>query len=167
MKTLLGILMLYLTMPIGNGQASITICRASRTEADIDTIKTLMIIFDAVNGRLPSVEEGLNALITNPDAANLPKWRQIVEKIPNDPWSHPYQYLLLTTDSRPTFSIYSFGRDGVSHSNGNDPDDVSSWNPEPVQHLLADPRAVVIVYGFVLIVIAALVLRQAERRCHR
>jgi len=86
----------------------------------------LLKTFEVDNGRLPTTAEGLNALISNPDPANLPNWRQLSSRVPDDPWGYPYQYVAQKSDGG--FGIYSFGRDGVSRSAGNDPDDVNSWN---------------------------------------
>jgi hypothetical protein len=50
-----------------------------------------------------------------------------------DPWGKPYRFIDLDrqpdlgTDSR--FHAYSTGEDGVTHSFGNDPDDINSWDP--------------------------------------
>ena len=49
-----------------------------------------------------------------------------------DPWGNPYQTVDRDTrgiyDMPSSFHVYSFGADGKSDSNGNDPDDINSWN---------------------------------------
>lgn len=51
-----------------------------------------------------------------------------------DPWGRPYRYVRdMTLPDRAVvdFGVYSLGEDGKSTSNGNDPDDISSWVPYP------------------------------------
>jgi hypothetical protein len=44
----------------------------------------------------------------------------------SDPWGHPYRVVAAEGPDR--FGFYSTGRDGLSNSNGNDPDDINSWS---------------------------------------
>ena len=101
--------MQYLTISMAN-----CVANSSQVETDINTIKTQLMAFQAVNGRLSTVEEGINALITNPDLVNLHKWVQLATRIPTGPWGHFYQYGLHATDLTPKSGIYSFGPDGVA-----------------------------------------------------
>jgi hypothetical protein len=49
-----------------------------------------------------------------------------------DPWGHPYRCVSpkASPDGQSTHDVgvYSMGQDGVSESNGNDPDDINSWD---------------------------------------
>lgn len=47
----------------------------------------------------------------------------------SDPWGHPYRVVAVAVaaEGPDRFGFYSTGRDGISHSNGNDPDDINSW----------------------------------------
>jgi hypothetical protein len=47
---------------------------------------------------------------------------------PYDPWGNPYQ-VVFNTGSLPAARIYSLGPDGISMTEGNDPDDINSWRP--------------------------------------
>jgi hypothetical protein len=51
----------------------------------------------------------------------------MTDEIPVDPWGHPYQYRR-DPSLMAGFGLYCLGEDGVSYSQGNDPDDVNSWN---------------------------------------
>ncbi|MGD1278168.1 MAG: type II secretion system major pseudopilin GspG [Tepidisphaeraceae bacterium] len=66
--------------------------QAQRTAAkqDLNTINTALTAFEIDNGRFPTTEEGLAALVQNP--GNLPEWKAVLDKIPVDPWGHPYVY---------------------------------------------------------------------------
>jgi len=56
----------------------------------ISNIKTALDEFEIDNGRYPTTEEGLNALVTNP--GNLTGWKQTMPKISPDPWGNDYVY---------------------------------------------------------------------------
>lgn len=55
--------------------------KQNRARADLSTFKSALAAFYADTGRYPTNDEGLSVL--------APKY---VEKVHNDPWSHPYQY---------------------------------------------------------------------------
>ena len=79
-------------------------------------------------GRYPTQEEGLMALVEKP--ASYPagrRWRQVMKKLPRDPWGNPIHYIA-SHGSDGEFGLYSAGKDGVSHSQGNDADDWNSWS---------------------------------------
>jgi general secretion pathway protein G len=46
------------------------------------------------NQRYPSADQGLEALVRRPTVGTPPpNWRVYIEKLPNDPWGRPYQYV--------------------------------------------------------------------------
>ncbi len=47
-----------------------------------------------------------------------------------DNWGHPYQFVPKKPSDKGEASVgvYSLGADGISRSNGNDPDDICSWS---------------------------------------
>ena len=55
----------------------------------------------------------------------------ILGKCPGkDPWKNPYQYVTRRVGDEDRVGVYSFGRDGTSKSDGNDKDDLNSWNDD-------------------------------------
>lgn len=75
-------------------------------------------------GRLPTVEEGLEALRTAPaDERSKARWRgpYLDEEVPADPWGAPYVYSMPGRDGMP-FALYSLGADGKPGGEGNDAD---------------------------------------------
>ncbi len=75
-------------------------------------------------GVYPTSEQGLSMLVSQPADDNLRKrWRgpYLEDALPDDPWGHPYQYVVPGMDSKP-FTIYSFGADGKAGGEGNDAD---------------------------------------------
>jgi type II secretion system protein G len=94
-------------------------CRRSGTHgskpvSDSLTIAAAVKSYHMMTGKLPTTEQGLNALINRPD--DLPpevKWVVMFKKIPTDPWGVEYEYTLLSTDNDPKFEIRSLGPDGI------------------------------------------------------
>jgi general secretion pathway protein G len=72
--------------------------------------------------RYPTTEEGLIALREQP--ADLEKWRSayITKGIPSDPWQNEFEY---ESDGK-TFTLISYGADGIEGGEGNDEDIVES-----------------------------------------
>jgi len=62
-------------------------------EFDIQTIGTQLRTYEILNYTLPTTEQGLQALVTYPGGEPAPaKWKQLMEKVPLDPWGTPYLY---------------------------------------------------------------------------
>ena len=84
------------------------------------------------NGRYPTTEQGLQALVEAPQTEPLPKkWRKggYLKKgrVPKDAWG--YELVYLSPGSNGPFDIISYGADGVS--GGEDYDmDLNSWEIE-------------------------------------
>lgn len=76
---------------------------------DISTIKTQLAAFEIDNGRFPTQEEGLGALVTNP--GSLQNWKPYLDKPAIDPWGHPYVYHVPGTNGQ-DFDLYSTGPSG-------------------------------------------------------
>jgi general secretion pathway protein G len=64
--------------------------RIRAAQQGISNIKTALGKFEIENGRFPSTEEGLQALVTNP--SNLPDWTKGLDSLPVDPWTRPFVY---------------------------------------------------------------------------
>jgi len=64
--------------------------RYHAAQQDISNVKTALGTFEVENGRYPTTEEGLQALVVNP--GSLKDWSQGLEKVPTDPWGHAYIY---------------------------------------------------------------------------
>jgi general secretion pathway protein G len=83
--------------------------RVTRVIADLATLKQGLQAFEIDNGRYPTQDEGLQALVTNP--GNLPDWHAYLDKLPMDPWGHPYQYHCPGQNGQ-DFDVYSLGPSG-------------------------------------------------------
>ena len=96
---------------------------AARTDAN--NLMQALKLYKLDNQRLPSSEQGLNALLVKPTTGPIPpNWKPYLEKLPNDPWGRPYQYLL--PGIKGEVDVMSFGADGVAGGEGKNAD-VGTW----------------------------------------
>jgi general secretion pathway protein G len=68
--------------------------KETKAKADLSSIKTALNMFNIDNGRYPTTEEGLRALVVNPDPGSLTKWQKNLDRddVPKDPWGNDYIY---------------------------------------------------------------------------
>lgn len=105
------------------GQGNIT-----RAKADISTYSQALQAFNGTFGRLPTTDEGLQALKTAPasiDPAMYPPGG-FIQKIENDPWGRPYVYRFPAERNAYGFDLYSLGSDGQEGGEG-DAADIGNW----------------------------------------
>jgi len=95
--------------------------RAVAARQDIGTLMQALKLYRLDNGRYPSAEQGLPALIGSSQAGS---GRSYLDHLPNDPWGAPYQYL--NPGVHGEIDIFSFGADGRAGGEGNDAD-IGSW----------------------------------------
>ncbi len=99
--------------------------RVVAAKQDIASIMQALKLYKLDNRRFPSTEQGLQALVQRPTTAPLPEnWKAYLEKLPNDPWGTPYQYL--NPGLQGEVDVLSFGADGKSGGEGVDAD-IGSW----------------------------------------
>jgi general secretion pathway protein G len=84
--------------------------KAAAAKSDISNLKTALGTFEIDNSRFPSTEEGLQALVDKP-AGDLPNWKHMLDKVPTDPWGHPYVYRCPGTGNK-EYDLISVGPDG-------------------------------------------------------
>lgn len=89
---------------------------------DIAGIMQALKLYRLDNGRYPSTAQGLRALVEKPEGAS--NWRGYLDKLPNDPWGHPYQYL--SPGVKGDIDVFSFGADNKPGGEGGDAD-IGSW----------------------------------------
>ncbi len=102
--------------------------RVTAARQDISSIVQALNLYKLDNQRYPTTEQGLQALVKKPTVAPIPanwKGNGYLEKMPKDPWGHPYQYLQPGVHG--DIDIFSFGADGARGGEGNDAD-IGSWD---------------------------------------
>ena len=93
--------------------------------ADIKgNISLALRLYEVDNGRYPTTEQGLSALLAKPvSPPSPPNWKgPYLEQDPLDPWGHPYRYRQPGTHPPRDYDLYSLGPDGTESS-----DDVTNW----------------------------------------
>ena len=103
--------------------------RITAAKTDISAILQALKVYRLDNGRYPTTEQGLRALLEKPTTEPIPNnWKSggYLERssVPKDPWGKEYQYL--NPGLRGEIDVFSFGRDGQSGGEGPDAD-VGSW----------------------------------------
>lgn len=94
---------------------------------DIGALAQALKLYRLDNKRYPTTEQGLQALVSKPTLAPVPDgWKGggYVEKLPQDPWGHPYQYL--NPGLHGEIDVFSYGADGAPGGEGQDAD-IGNW----------------------------------------
>lgn len=99
--------------------------RVTAARTDVNNLMQALKLYKLDNQRYPSADQGLEALVRKPSIGSLPpNWKPYLDKLPNDPWGQPYQYL--NPGVKGEIDVFSFGADGKAGGEGNDAD-VGSW----------------------------------------
>ena len=99
--------------------------RVTAARTDVNNLMQALKLYRLDNQRYPTGEQGLQALLTRPTTGPAaPNWKAYVEKLPNDPWGRPYQYL--NPGLKGEIDVFSFGADGQPGGEGNNAD-IGSW----------------------------------------
>ena len=86
--------------------------RHVRVAADIQGINTQLKLYESMNGFFPTTEQGLQALVVQPDTDPKPaRWYQLYKERPKDPWQSNYIYLCPGIKNPNGYDLYSAGPD--------------------------------------------------------
>lgn len=100
--------------------------RVVAAKQDIAQIMQALKLYRLDNSRYPTTEQGLQSLVVRPTGGPVPNnWKSYLDKVPNDPWGRPYQYL--APGVRGEIDVFSFGADGQSGGTGVEAD-IGSWD---------------------------------------
>jgi len=107
---------------------NVDVAKETRVQGDINAIATQLQLYEARNSRMPTTEQGIEALVTKPTKEPLPeRWTALLEEEPKDPWGQPYKYRYPAQKSKKPYDLYTVGKDGID---GNE-DDIGNWKPAP------------------------------------
>jgi general secretion pathway protein G len=102
--------------------------RVQKAKADFKQLQTALKLYRIDNFVYPTGEQGLEALVTKPSLAPVPRnWKSsgYVEQLQLDPWGRPYLYMS-PAEGGHEYDIYTLGADGVSGGEGTNAD-LSVW----------------------------------------
>jgi len=104
--------------------------RLVKARQDIRILDNALQLYRLDNYFYPSTDQGLEALVAKPDGEPEPQnWKAdgYIDRLPNDPWGNPYQYL--QPGEYGPVDIFSYGADG--QPGGSDLNaDIGNWNLE-------------------------------------
>ena len=116
------------TLVIPNVMSRPDEARVVSARHDVATLVQALKLYKLDNGRYPTTEQGLNALVKKPTAEPVPRnWKMggYLDKLPQDPWGSPYQYNNPGTHNN-ELDVFSFGADGKLGGTGND-EEIGNW----------------------------------------
>jgi general secretion pathway protein G len=112
---------------IGRGQEA----QIKLVATQIQKLEASLEMYKLDNGRYPTQEQGLDALVRQPSGDPQPKrWSPYAKANQiKDPWGMPYQYRYPGEHNTHSFDLYSFGPDGTE---GGDDEfaDITNWDAE-------------------------------------
>jgi general secretion pathway protein G len=107
--TIISLLMgLAIYKTVGN----IEYARRTKVASDIQAISTQLKLYESMNGFYPTTEQGLQALVSQPESDPKPaRWYQLYSSLPKDPWQSDYIYRNPGTKNPNGYDLYSAGPD--------------------------------------------------------
>jgi general secretion pathway protein G len=108
--------------------------RVTTATTQIRQLEAALDFYRMDNGRYPTTEQGLDALVHKPGIEPEPRFYRPEGylqggRLPNDPWGETYQYLAPGTQNPHAFDLWSLGADGKPGGEGTD-SDVGNWVEE-------------------------------------
>ena len=85
--------------------------RITKARADMKAVEEALNLYKLDSGKYPTTDQGLLALVEEPDAEPRPRrWREggYLERVPGDPWDNEFLYV---SDGR-EYVLQSLGADG-------------------------------------------------------
>jgi general secretion pathway protein G len=108
--------------------------KTTAASAQISNLESVLELYRMDNGRFPTTDQGLEALVNQPsgDAAvrNYPPGGYLRGgRLPRDPWGEPYHYEAPGQHNQHSFDLWSTGSDGNLGGEGTDAD-IGNWAEE-------------------------------------
>jgi general secretion pathway protein G len=102
----------------------------TKVKQDIRAFETALNLYRMDNFRYPTTEQGLDALVKQPNDPNVRNWKPggYVRSLQKDPWGNPYNYISPGTRGG-DYDLYSLGADNQQGGEGTDAD-IGNWNIE-------------------------------------
>ena len=100
--------------------------RVTAAKTDVNNLMQALKLYRLDNQRYPTRRAGPAGAgrPARPAGPAPPNWKPYLEKLPNDPWGRPYQYL--NPGVKGEIDVISFGADGQPGGEGKNAD-IGSW----------------------------------------
>lgn len=97
---------------------------------DIRAYGTALNLFRLDNFKYPTTEQGLKALVQQPNDASIRNWKPggYVDSVRKDPWGNDYHYAYPGTHGK-EYDLYTLGADNLEGGEGNNAD-IGNWDAE-------------------------------------
>ena len=107
-----SIIVILLGLAISKMGNPTAFAKTTAVRADVQAIGTQLMQYEAMNGFYPSTEQGLQALVTQPESEPRPnRWYPFFKEVPKDPWGMPYQYRCPGIKHPDKYDLFSAGQD--------------------------------------------------------
>jgi general secretion pathway protein G len=107
-----AIIGVLLSVAIYKMAPALDVAKGTKTKADIQMIRTMLLSYSGSNGFYPTTEQGLKALVVRPDTEPAPmSWRRLMEDVPKDAWGTEYFYRNPGVRNSSGYDLYSAGPD--------------------------------------------------------
>jgi general secretion pathway protein G len=118
------IIALLLSAAIYKMGPAVDVAKKTKVQADIQSIRTMLMAYSGRNGFYPSSEQGIKALVTRPGSEPIPtQWTQLMEGVPKDAWGMEYVYRCPGQKNSSGYDIFSAGPDRIPDTADDD------WGP--------------------------------------
>jgi general secretion pathway protein G len=108
----ISIIVILLGVAINRLGNTTGVAKGVAVKADISAIGTQLKLYESMNGFLPTTEQGLQALVTQPSSEPRPAhFYQLFKEVPKDPWGSYYIYLCPGRKNPTGYDLYSAGPD--------------------------------------------------------
>ena len=95
--------------------------RHTTVAADLQGMSTQLKLYESMNGFMPTTEQGLRALVVQPDGDPKPsRWYQLFKEMPKDPWGSDYLYRDPGLKNPGSYDLYSAGPDRQADTSDDD-----------------------------------------------
>jgi general secretion pathway protein G len=106
--------------------------RVTTARAQLSSLEGVLELYRMDNGRFPTTEQGLDALViaptSEPAPRNYPPGGYLKGgKVPLDPWNNPYLYESPGQHNPQSFDLWSHGADGATGGEAVDAD-IGNWD---------------------------------------
>ncbi len=116
--TLLEIMLVVMIIGLLLGTAiyklkgNVEVSRGVAVQSSLQSIRTQLKLYESLNGFPPTSEQGLKALVAQPQSEPRPtRWTQLFGEVPKDPWGREYVYISPGRKNPTSFDLYSAGPD--------------------------------------------------------
>jgi general secretion pathway protein G len=107
-----SIIAVLMSVAIYKLKGNLEIGKQVAVQADVRAIGTQLKLYETMNGFMPTTEQGLQALVTQPVTEPRPaRWTQFFDSAPKDPWHNDYIYLNPGRKNPNGYDLYSAGPD--------------------------------------------------------